>query len=343
MTRLAKRFPKLAMVPHVPLARPTAVEPLRGLVAELGGELWVKRDDRTSDRYGGNKVRKLEFLLGDARRQDAKALVTAGAWGSHHVLATSLFGQQWGFEVHAVMVPQPRNEHVDENLRVDLAVGAQLHPVRSWPAVVPTMRALMLSLDASGKAPYRVAYGGSSSVGALGYVETGLEIAAQIDAGECPEPEAIYCAMGSGGTAAGLAIGLAAAGLTTRVRAVRVTPRLVCNRATVATLVANTVRRIRKQARSFPAVVRAAISAIEIDHDHVGAGYGAADPRAQEATRLAARDDLHLDPTYTARAFARFTADARHASRPLMFLHTLSRADLSPLLEGAPPVPAFAQ
>ncbi|HJK95006.1 MAG TPA: pyridoxal-phosphate dependent enzyme [Polyangiaceae bacterium LLY-WYZ-15_(1-7)] len=343
MSLLARRFPKLSMVPHVPLARTTPVERMDDLSKALGAELWVKRDDRTADLYGGNKVRKLGFLLGDARQKGCEALVTAGALGSHHVLATSLFGRKWGFDVHAVMVPQPWTGHVEENLRADLAVGATLHPVKAWAAVPPTMAGLAAHMRLQGKRTYRVAYGGSSPVGALGYVEAGLELAAQIEAGELPEPERIFVALGSGGTAAGLAIGLASLGITTKVHAVRVTPRLVCNQATVAALITATMRKLRKVEPAFPAVAPAARAAVEIDHSLFGGGYGTLDDATREATVRADAEGLSVDPTYTAKAFAALLRHQRATPGRALFWHTLSSADLSPVLEDAPEAPAWAR
>src|SRR5262249_49424066 len=100
-----------------------------------GCEFWIKRDDLTASLYGGNKVRKLEPILADARARGARCLVTMGAVGSHHVLATTLYGRAAGFDVHAVLVPQPRNDHVVTNVRAGLAAGLHPHPVGSYAAV----------------------------------------------------------------------------------------------------------------------------------------------------------------------------------------------------------------
>lgn len=343
MTLLARRFPRLSMLPHVPLAQATPVEPLDDLD---GGhaELWIKRDDLTSELYGGNKVRKLEFLLGEARSRGCDTLVTAGAWGSHHVLATTLFGTKWGFDVRAVMVPQPLTPHAEANLRVALGAGLEPRPVRRWVAVPPTMAALTASLRRAGKRVYPVAYGGSSPVGALGFVEAGLELAAQIDAGRCPEPDAVYVALGSGGTAVGLALGLAAAGLTTKVVAVRVTPRIVCNQAVVTFLLRATLRKLRRADPSFPAVGDAALAHLVIDGS-LYAGYGEVDQVAERTQAEAERAGLHVDPTYTARALAAMLRDARQGEegRRLLFWSTLSSADLSERLAAAPALPTWAR
>src|SRR6185437_5602609 len=110
---------------------PTPLEPLPQL-SRPGSALWVKRDDLTHPLYGGNKVRKLERILAEARKKGATRLVTVGAVGSHHVLATTIFGTQAGFEVEAVLVPQPRTAHVVANLRADLAHHLQPFPVSGY-------------------------------------------------------------------------------------------------------------------------------------------------------------------------------------------------------------------
>ena len=319
----------------------TPVERLDELSAESGSELWVKRDDRTAPLYGGNKVRKLEYLLGDARRRGAQALITTGADGSHHCLATTLFGTRWGFDVHTVVVPQARTAHVEENLRCALGAGANVHRVRAWPLVAAKVTQLRATLTAKGQSPYWIPHGGSSAVGVLGYVEAGLELATQIDRGDMPEPDAIFVAAGSGGTCAGLAIGLAAGGLTTPIVGVRVTPRLACNRATLTALVRGGVSALRDVDRGFPAVSKGAMRALTLDSSYFGDGYGAPDPRAERAIVRAADAGLTLDATYTGRAFAAFMDEAEgdRQGETLLFWNTLSSVDLSERLESAPPFP----
>src|SRR5688572_17113709 len=154
--------------------------------------LWVKRDDLTCTTYGGNKVRKLEFLIGDALAKGCDTIITTGAAGSHHVLATTLFARKHGLAVHAVLVPQPWTGHVEENLRCDLAGGAVIHPVKSFARVGPKMLGLATRMRMRGRKPYLVGPGGSSPVGALGYVEAGIELARQIDERVIAEPSAVY-------------------------------------------------------------------------------------------------------------------------------------------------------
>ncbi len=343
MTLLGSRFPRLANLPHVPLVRETPVERLEQASHETGGDLWVKRDDLTAEAYGGNKVRKLERLIGDAKRQDCDVLITTGAYGSHHALATSIFGRRWGFDVELLLVPQPITRHVEENLRADLAVGARVHRVRRWAMVPPRVAALQAKLRLQGRRPYRIGHGGSSPLGAVGFVEAGLELAQQIDAGQIPEPASIHVALGSAGTCAGLAVGLAAAGLYIPIVAVRVTPLPVCNSLVVSSLLKRTVQMLREVDHSFPDVTRGATKMIDIDGSLYGAGYGERSEAADDAIIRAELDGLTLDPTYTAKAFAAFLRDARGGRESRLYWHTLSSADLSGLLGEAPPLPRWAR
>lgn len=344
MRLLTTRFPGASSLACVPLATlPTPVERLEQTSEALGAAVWCKRDDLTAVIYGGNKVRKLEWLLGDAQDRGCDCIVTTGALGSHHVLATSIYGAAHGFAVHAVLFPQPWTDHVEENLRAGLKAGATFHPARSYAGVAARMATLTARLRVAGRRPYVIGPGGSSPVGALGYLEAGLELAAQLDAGLLPEPEAIYLAAGSGGCAAGVAVGLAAAGLTTPVVAVRVTHRIAINRAMLGQLVRRTVSRVRDRDPRFPSVTREALRLIRVESHQLGDGYGAPSEAGQRATDLAARDGLGLDPTYTAKAFGALMADVeRDAVRRPLFWQTLSSADMATLLVDAPPVPEWA-
>lgn len=344
VTLLEERWHRLRGLPRVELARlPTPVEPLEELGRRVGSELWVKRDDRTGREYGGNKVRKLEYLIGEAQRRGADTLLTAGALGSHHVLATAIHGPMFELAVHAVLVPQPWSAHVEENLRCALGAGAELRGASTLGGAAARMLAMAGRLKLSGARPYAIPHGGSSPAGAVAYVAAGLELAAQIDAGELPEPEAIYVALGSGGTAVGIAVGLAAAGITARVVGVRVTDRMLINQATLRSLAKGTVHRLRAMDPRFPDVAKAASKHLRVDGTEFGPGYGHRSAEADEAMTLARETSgLVLDTTYTAKALAAMLRDARAGGRKLLFWHTLSSVDLSERLRAAPPAPRWA-
>jgi 1-aminocyclopropane-1-carboxylate deaminase/D-cysteine desulfhydrase-like pyridoxal-dependent ACC family enzyme len=343
VTILSDRWTGLRKVPHVLLTElPTPVEPAPSLSAWAGAELWIKRDDLSAKRYGGNKVRKLEYLLGEAFAREADTLVTAGAAGSHHSLATAIFGAEQGFTAHVVLFPQRYSPHVEEQLRAMLAAGAQIHPVRSPALVHAGLGAVAASLRIRGRRPFIIPPGGSSITGVLGYVEAGVELARQLEAGVLPEPDAIFLPLGTGGTVAGLAVGLAAAGVTARIVGVRVVTRAIASRAHVNGLIDGVVARLRALDDRFPDVATTARKLVVIDHEEIGRGYGEPTSTGQNAQRLAREHaGILLDSTYTAKAFASMLRHARgdYAGGRLLYIHTLSSADLSASIEGAPPLP----
>jgi D-cysteine desulfhydrase len=264
-------------------------------------ELWVKRDDCTHDVYGVNKVRKLEWLLADAHARGAKRLVTVGAAGSHHVLATTYFGTREGFEVEAVLVPQPRTDHVVEVLRAGLALGLHAVAVRSWGGAALAIAHRMVT---AGKDTRLITVGGSNVVGAMGYVAAARELAAQVRAGVMPEPDTCVVCVSQPPWALRLA---------SRRLARACARRASCERAGGAP------PRLRMDAR------------------FLGRGYGHSTAEGDEATRIASAAGLVLDPTYTAKAFASALWHVRaRKGRVILYWHTLSSAPMGPLLAGAP-------
>lgn len=337
---LETRWPKLGL-PRTPLITgPTPLQHHEALGQAAGGELWVKRDDLTNPLYGGNKVRKLERLLGEAKAQGADTLITTGAAGSHHVLATTIFGKKHGFGVHAVLVPQPSSEHVTLDLRAMIASGCEIHPVKIFSAVPAAMAALNASLRLRGKRPYMIGPGGSAGAGLLGYVEAGLELAQQMLDARLPEPDAIVVPLGSGGTLAGLAVGLAAAGVMTKIHAVRVTPKVIISRAVLSAQIRSVIDRLRTADDRFPRVLTPATDLCVIDEGELGDGYGLPTPSGRDAMRLAREHGLTLDATYTAKTFAAVLRMMRTtAMKRVIYIHTLSSSPMEPLLVGASTIP----
>ncbi len=302
---------------------PTPVEPLPTL-SRPGASLWVKRDDLTAPAYGGNKVRKLEYVLGDARARGKTELLTAGAVGSHHVLATALYGARNGFRVRAVLVPQPRTEHALVNLRAELALGLDASATRE--ALVPFALGRRYR-----KETYFVQVGGSSVLGAMGYVDGARELSAQVRSGQLPEPDLVVVTLGSGGTAAGLAAGFALEGMKTRVLGVSV----VGPTAVFAWYTHHLARAC--VARAGGSVSRGDLAArLTTTNRWLGRGYGYATDEGARAITLAKDAGLTLDATYTAKSFAA-ALDVLEGGREkvVLYWHTLSSAPMAPLLEGA--------
>lgn len=302
---------------------PTPIEHLSAL-SRVGAELWVKRDDRTASRYGGNKVRKLEHLLEDARARKKTRIVTIGAAGSHHVLATGVFAIDAGFGVDALLVAQPRTEHVANNLRASLRLGVRVHPVT--PLSLPFELLRLLGRDA-----YFVTAGGSNTVGSLGYVDAARELAEQVKSGVMPEPELIVTTLGSGGTVAGLAAGLEREGLRTRVLGVAVADPPWLVELLARRLARGCARRIGVAGSSAALDAR-----LVVERRYLGRGYGHATPWGGWATQRAAAQGIALDATYTAKAFA-CALDLVRAkkARHILYWHTLSSAPMAPLLDGS--------
>src|SRR3954469_6520611 len=181
---LFRRFPQLqSTVPWVPLANlPTPVTSV-AIPAPDGRlvEVAIKRDDLSGDIYGGNKLRKLEFLLADAKARGARRLITAGAFGSHHALATAVHGRRMGFDVTVVLFPQHVTPHVRDIVLMIAGLGAEIRFTRRMEFVPVALARVRRSY---GPDAYVIPPGGSDAIGTLGYVECGLELAQQIFSGD---------------------------------------------------------------------------------------------------------------------------------------------------------------
>jgi D-cysteine desulfhydrase len=248
-----------------------------------------------------------------------------GAIGSHHVLATTYFAGAAGMSVEAVLVPQPNNEHVDEVRRAAIALGVRAFSVRSWAAAFP----ILLWRIAAGA--HFVTVGGSSVLGSSAYAVAARELAAQVRARELPEPDVCVVAVGSGGTAAGLAAGFEAEGLRTRVIGVCVSEPPWAVRILSLWLACACARWL-----GAPRPLRLPMrKRLVLDARFLGAGYGHSTPEGTAATEVAQGVGLTLDPTYTAKAFACALWHVRaRAASVILYWHTLSSAPMEPLLRG---------
>ena len=166
-------------------------------------------------------------------------------------------------------------------------------------------------------------------MGALGFVNAGLELAEQVRAGLLPEPEWVFVAMGTGGTTAGLALGLGLGGLRTRVRAVRVVERFLANRTLLGWLERG-MRRLAREAGEEEIAGRERAGRIELDHRYFGEGYGYPTEAGKKSVELFAEEGISLETTYTGKAAAAFLDEARRNPKPLLFWNTYSAADLNP-------------
>lgn len=313
------------MHPHLPtpVARLTALE--TGQAA-----LWMKDDGQLGDVYGGNKVRKLARLLAGARERNIRRVLTIGAAGSHHVLATTLCARSLDLEVSALMVPQHHTEHAERMLRCSVGHGARLLSSSS-PADVLAALGLLFGRDV-----LRLGPGAMGVVGSSSYVSAVNELQQQIEDGTLPEPECIVVALGSGSTAAGLLVGLEQAGMRTRVIAVPAAPSR-WSRYSVLVQAWRVARHCKLSTRWSRLAAR-----LHVEAGERGQGYGVPSPAGQRALERALEVGLALDPTYTAKAFASALRLAAEQREPVLYWHTLSSRALQPLLERAPALDALS-
>ena len=304
----------------------------------LDPALWVKRDDLTGAGYGGNKTRKLEFVLPYAMARGARRIVTVGGLGTHHGLATAIACKQLGLACEILLFDQPVTEHVRENLYLMHHHGARLRYCHSMPTALAAYALHPLRLD---KRSYFLFAGASNPVGTTAYVNAALELDIQISAQQIPTPRAIYCAVGSTGTLAGLTLGLALCGRDIPVIGVRVIdshlgPFAACTPATVAKLMRKTLVWLRDLDKEIPPL--APPEPLLID-SYFGDGYGAPSVAGNHAAERAHSAGLTLDPTYTAKAFAAALDGIQQNNGPIIYWHTLASANLGKALTEAQKAP----
>lgn len=317
---LHQQFPALAeTLPHLSLSeRPTPVRELSGL------GIWVKEDGAFgSGGWGGNKVRKLEWLIPDAQRRGRRSILTFGGLGTNWGLATALYAREHGLDTALALVDQPIDEHVEAQLARLEASGARIHRTHTKARTVALLPWLLARNLRGGRPPYLLPAGGSSRVGALGYVEAALEIAAQVEAGSLPEPAHVVVPVGTGGTAAGLALGFQLAGMGTRVVGVVVNDQLRLDPPVIARLARRTAKLLERRGAQL-GQLQIEPEILDLTRDQIGAGYGHRTEEAARATALAVEEGLALDPVYTAKAMAGLLA-LRGEGRlgdPVLFVHT---------------------
>lgn len=320
---LHSRFPELADT--LPFGRLGTTTPIRPLDVGTGVPLWCKDDSAYGDGgWGGNKVRKLEWLLPEAHRRGAQTILTVGGTGTNWGLATALYGRDQGIETVLALVDQPMDDHVREQLRRLEKSGATVHFTHTKRRTMLTAPWLYLRQVQGRTRPYFLPVGGSSPIGALGYVEGALELAEQIAAGAMPEPSHLVTAVGSGGTAAGLALGLRLAGLKTRVVGVVVNDSLPLDAPHIARLAGRAERLLRSRGARF-AATGLGPDDLTSTTDWLGPGYGHPTPAAREAQSLAAQDGLRLETVYTAKALAallHLDTAGGFDEGPVLFLNT---------------------
>ena len=309
--------------------QPTPLEAMPRLTEKLGGpRLWIKRDDCTGLATGGNKTRKLEFLVGDALQRGSDILVTQGAVQSNHVRQTAAAACKFGLGCHALLerrVPDRDNDYeITGNVLFDNIFGTviEFRP----PGLDMNAEALQIveKLTIEGRNPYFIPGGGSNEIGALGYVSCAFELLEQFDAQKLDVGQ-IVLASGSAGTHAGLLAGLHAANSNIPVLGISV-------RQSKEQQV-NAVYRLAKSTAARLIDIPLSIESVQVDDGYVGDGYGLPTQGTYKAIDLAAKcEGLLLDPVYSAKGFDGLVSLIHNAffktDKDVVFIHTGGSAAL---------------
>jgi D-cysteine desulfhydrase len=319
---LIARYPRLATIPRVALgAYPTPVQRVDDGAVERflgagGGPLWIKRDDLGAEPLGGNKVRSLEVLLAGVRA--GGEVLTVGARASTHALATAVHAARLGAHTTVVRWSQ------DLNGDARRTAGRLASEARVIDAVTPVDALAVALVWRVARRPHWVPAGGTSPLGVLGHVNAALELAQQVRDGELPEPAEVVLPLGTGGTAAGLALGFAIAGVATRVVGARVVPRIVARRGRVLALAGRTARLIERATGT--AVPRPEPDRVRIVHEVFGGAYGRATTQGDRAAGwMREATGIALDATYSAKAAAALRARGPGGGPTLFWLTFDSR------------------
>ena len=310
--------PALRPLPAVPFfSAPTPVEELSRLRAALGGgpRLLVKRDDAIGFAFGGNKVRKMALVAGEACARGADTLITCGGIQSNHARVTAAAAARLGLGC-VLVVNGVRPERPSANALLDALLGAEVRYVPTRDARASAMDDAAEELRRAGRHPYVIPLGASTPLGAAAYVQALFELLDQI-----PPPDVIVHASSSGGTQAGLAAGCSLAGVQTRVVGVSADEPSIALERDVRNIMSGLGPLLGCDDRTLGA------AQVEVDDGFVGDGYAIPTPQSREAIELTARTEaLFLDPTYTSKAMAGLIARVRRGgfadAETVLFWHT---------------------
>ncbi len=334
---LFHQYPRMEEhIPRVSIGNlPTPVQPLKKMGYK---NLWIKRDDLSSPVYAGNKVRKLAFILALVQAKRKTHIITPGGIGTHHGLATTIFGNRLGMRTTLILFRQPVTDNVKQTLLLFTHFDANLYYKK-------TLLNAMLWYYLFGRIRFPGAYflypGGSNSVGTIGYVDAAFELNRQIRNGEMPQPDVIFCPLGSGGTLAGLALGISLAGLPVSVVGIRVSPARLgpipaTTVGTVTSLMKQTYAYLKNVDKNIP---DCNIRPPTILDTYLGDGYGHPTAKGWAAyQRMNETQGIILDPTYTAKTFAAvldYCDSSRTSSQPILFWNTYNGVDLTDVAASA--------
>ena len=323
-------------IPWLPLGDfPTPVQKLDNLGREIGaGSFYVKRDNLSSSIYGGNKIRKLEFLLAEAKQRGANTLITGGGVGSNFSLATTIHGQRLGMRTVIILMDHPTSESAKKNMLLDYYHQAKmLKTSRRLRRFMIGYQFLININPLKGKLPYYIPIGGSSELGSLGFVNAAFELKKQVETGILPEPDYLFVTAGSLGTFCGLWLGCQLANLKTKVVGVNVSS---ANTTGAANKINDICQYLRKTDPSFPQL-KASKSDLTILEDYRGERYAQFTKEGMKAILLMhSLEKIKLDGTYTGKTLAGTLDYIRKnhlEDKVLLFWNTCNSVDLSHLIK----------
>jgi 1-aminocyclopropane-1-carboxylate deaminase/D-cysteine desulfhydrase-like pyridoxal-dependent ACC family enzyme len=283
--------------------------------------------------FGGNKVRKLEFLLADALYKGVNKIIAIGGAGSNCTLVTIFYAKQLGLKCVAMLKPQANSTYVRNNLLLSYYHDAQLHHYQSEQLRNFMVLSEFLSdKNKYGHYPYLAPLGSSSPVGIIGFVNAAFELKEQIKSGIMSEPDLIYIPLGSMGTAVGLILGLKAAGIKSKVIPVRVIPYQ--GDTAVLEMFQKTNNLLHNLDSSFP-LFDVCIEDFNIEHKFIGDGFGVFTQEGIDAIKLLKdEEDITLDGTFTGKTFAALAHDVKQKkidkNKTILFWNTYCEHSIVP-------------
>ncbi len=274
---------------------PTPIEKAPNLSKDLGVNIFIKRDDVMELAFGGNKVRKLEFILADALRKGADTLITRGAVHSNHARLTAAAAKKAGLEAYLVLTPPGSKDVIQGNLLLDFLLGAKITYVERSEDADAVMEEIADKLRSSGRRPYIIPAGGASEYGVLGYALAALEIVQQTLALNV-RPKYIVHTTGTGATQAGLILGLKALGVDD-IKVIGISNGRKASEEQIRVL-----KLIDQASKAFNIEVKVSSDDIIVYDDYIFGGYGVITKEVVEVMKYVARSEgLILDPVYTAK------------------------------------------
>jgi len=340
-------YPNLeGKVPWLPLLTgiPSKVDRLKELEKHLnlkGGAIYIKRDDKVHNIYGGNKPRKFEFIFGEALLKKKKGIITLGGIGTNHGIACAIITKELGLKCELFLSLQPLTWHIQRSLLLYNYFGAKLHFTKSFELGI--LKSLLFRLFHPKY--FLMSIGGSpilgigTPLGSIGFINAIFEVKKQIEQGLLPEPDCIFVAAGSSGTSAGLIAGCQLLGLKTKVYAVNVSQDIVVNPRAIIKIAKKAIKYLRKRDVSVENV-DIPVESYEIIKGYLGSGYGVKTIKSQSAVDLiydleGRKGCFKLETTYTGKTMAAmldFLGKEENKSKTVLFWNTYNSNDLDKYL-----------